>query len=101
MLDKSSIDSGVVRVGFIEPELDVVISCSNPTEVKVFIGTIDVLQHLTPLRTTTRMLRFRLSGNEFCPTLPNNKRCFNYRRDSRSVSRPTYCYGDCMTIPDN
>ena len=49
MVDKSNIDSGLVRIGFKEPELDVVILCSNPAELKVFIETTEVVQHLTPL----------------------------------------------------
>ena len=51
MVDKSSsIDSGVVRIGFIVPEEDVVKSCSNRAELKMFMFTIEVVQHLTPLR---------------------------------------------------
>lgn len=45
MMDKARIASGVVRIGFVEPELDVVISC-NPRELKVFIDTIEAVKDL-------------------------------------------------------
>ena len=46
LMDKSNIDSGVVCIGFAEPELDIVIVC-NPKELKVFMHTMEVVQHLT------------------------------------------------------
>lgn len=45
MVDKDRIDRGLVRIGFIKPELDVVISC-NPGELITFVDTIEVVKDL-------------------------------------------------------
>ena len=45
--DTSNITSGVARLGFITPELDIVISC-NPPELKIFVDTVKTVHNLTP-----------------------------------------------------
>ena len=74
ILDKTNIDSGLVRIRFTEYELDVVISCSNPAELKVFIGTMEVVQHLTPLRYWSDT-QCHYPSLWCCPKFSNCNRC--------------------------
>ena len=55
LVDKCSIDSGLVRIGFSEPEQDIVVSC-NPADLKKFVATLEVVQHLTPTCVVARNL---------------------------------------------
>lgn len=47
-MDKINVDMGVIRIGFIEPETDLVIMC-NPKELKFFVETVEVVSTFTAL----------------------------------------------------
>ena len=41
-MDKDHIDSGIVRIGFSEPDFDIIISC-DPEELKKFVYTLEAV----------------------------------------------------------
>ena len=91
MVDKSNIHSGLVRIGYIESELDVVISCTNNTDLKEFIDTIEIVQHQTPLRISMRRRPSSPGPNPFSIAC---------RQESASGSSTVsiILLQDCMTI---
>ena len=91
-VDKVNIANGIVRVGFIEPDLDVVISC-NPEELKVFIDTVEAVQNITP-RWCSRAEISHICVNDlgehpgmqemFCSTCVNRIICNSHNGDDVS-----------------
>ena len=52
-----NVGNGLVHIGFVKPEVDLVISC-NVGELKMFIDTVDVVRkHTEPLGPKSRSTR--------------------------------------------